>query len=70
MNFIKKLQRENEALKGQALEMIDRINDFKAFLLTEKFHKDTTIQTSDVQTWLTNIKQAGFDKKHEIEERE
>ncbi len=66
MNYIKQLRREKAAFEAQAKEMILRIQDFQAHLLTPKFHVDTTIQTSDVQAWLTNIKHAGFDKKHAV----
>ena len=52
MNYIKRLQKENEELKAEAQRTKDAGNEFRRHLNSSKFHKDTTIQVGDVHNWL------------------
>ena len=48
MNYIKRLEKENKA-KDEALEAaLAEIEHLRWYLQSEKFHRDTTVQTQDV----------------------
>lgn len=55
MNYIQKIQTENVELRESSRDCMERINLFRAHLLSSKFHNDPTIQTGDVLRWLENI---------------
>ena len=48
MNYIKRLERENSALKQELHELRRGLQHLKGYLQSEKFWHDTTVQTSDV----------------------
>ena len=55
MNYIKKLEWQVYAEKERRRKIHEAIVHFKMHLLSPKFHTDTTIQVSDVHSWLTDI---------------
>lgn len=55
MNYIKKLEWQVYAEKERRRKIHEKIVEFKMHLLSSKFHTDTTIQVSDVHSWLTEI---------------
>ena len=52
MNWIKKREMEHKAVKDEVKRIADMVNLFRRHLNSSKFHKDTTIQVSDVHNWL------------------
>jgi len=60
MHYVKKLKEKVEMLEKKNREVQDVINQFRKHLRIEKFHKDTTIQVSDVQSWLDIITEANY----------
>lgn len=48
MNYIKKLQEISAAKTRDIMEIQAELRDLISYLLSEKFHVDTTVQTSDV----------------------
>ena len=54
-NGILKLQNELEHLKKEKAEIMDTINHLKSYLLSSKFHHDTTVQVKDVLARLPDI---------------
>ena len=55
MNYIKKLEWQVYAEKERRRKIHEKIVEFKMHLLSPKFYTDTTIQVSDVHSWLTQI---------------
>ena len=55
MNYIKKLEWQVYAEKERRRKIHEKIVEFKMHLLSEKFHTDTTIQVTDVHSWLSAI---------------
>ena len=55
MNYIKQLQKENNDLQIQIIDMINKINEFRRHLNSSKFYIDPTIQVNDVQRYLNYI---------------
>ena len=55
MNYINTLQNENAQLKEQLTMAEELISEFRTYLITPKFHNDTTIQVRDVDTRLIEI---------------
>lgn len=56
MNYIKKLEQNNKHLTQNIERTNTIIDSLRAFLLTEKFHVDTTIQVADVDRYLLAIR--------------
>jgi hypothetical protein len=48
MNYIKKLEEENSALKDAAYLSMIELTDLYVYLTSSKFYDDTTVQVSDV----------------------
>jgi hypothetical protein len=56
MNYIKRLQSENE-IQAQEIERLNQgLSDLRSYMCSEKFHVDTTVQTSDILRWIEQIK--------------
>jgi hypothetical protein len=62
MNYIQQLQTDIEILSNDAIAKTDRIREFRAHLLSAKFHpiqedgsRGDWIATSDVMNWLLYI---------------
>lgn len=55
MNYIKQLQAD--ALDNATRDMVrqNRVNEFRTYLNSSKFHDDTTVQVADVHRWLDYI---------------
>lgn len=47
-NYINRLQAENAELKAELDRIREGITDLRAYLVSDKFSKDTTVQTRDV----------------------
>jgi len=58
MNYIKQMQENVEDLKKTNAEQCEVINEFLHYLGSSKFWNDPTIQVSEVQQMLVNIKMA------------
>ena len=43
-------------LKYEILRAVDDLNELKAYLLSDKFHNDTTVQVSDVLRRLEEVR--------------
>lgn len=43
-------------LKLEIAKADDAINDLRSYLLSDKFHKDPTVQVSDVLRYLENVR--------------
>ena len=54
-NGILKLRNEIDHLKREKAEIMDTINHLKSYLLSSKFHHDTTVQVKDVLARLPDI---------------
>jgi len=61
MNYIKKLQLENAAMDAQITAMQRGVNQLRRHLMSEKFHKDPTIQINDVERMCLDILFSGAD---------
>lgn len=48
MNYIKRLELENQALRQEKQEAKNMIHDLQRYLVSPKFHQDTTVQVQDV----------------------
>ena len=55
MNYIKQLQKDLKCQEDLNIDMINKINELRRHLNTDKFKHDTTIQVSDVHRWLYYI---------------
>lgn len=68
MNYIKKLEVETAAYGEQVLDARDCLNNLRAYLQSEKFHTDTTIQVQDVLNRLEPIRECLTETYYEIKE--
>lgn len=48
MNYIKRLELENQALRQEKQEASNMVKDLQMYLTSSKFHQDTTVQVQDV----------------------
>lgn len=55
-NYIHRLQREKGDLIAQLEQAHRLVDEFRAHLLTPKFHEDTTIQVRDVDARLVALR--------------
>jgi hypothetical protein len=55
MNYIEQLQADalDNGIRDMARQT--RVNEFRTYLNSSKFHDDTTVQVSDVHRWLDYI---------------
>ncbi len=51
-NYIQTLQQDRERLTDEKRAALAQITALKVYLTSAKFHKDTTVQVSDVLDWL------------------
>ena len=58
MNYIKRLQAEAETMQHLRNEADEALNEFLAYIRSEKFWNDPTIQVTDVLRWLKPIRKA------------
>jgi len=56
MNYILQLQEESKQQRQTIIGMLERLVEFRTYLNSAKFHKDTTIQVQDVHNWLDYIR--------------
>ena len=58
MNYIKKLESENEFLKNKILEISDIENDLRRYLSSSKFHgfENKFVNPDDIIRWLDTIR--------------
>jgi len=69
MNNIRALQVEVEAGKGFRLEFGAALNRFRAYLCSDKFHIDSTIQVQDVLNRLSDIERDAYSEYESIREQ-
>lgn len=58
VNYIKRLELENQALRQEKQEAANMIKDLQRYLVSPKFHQDTTVQVQDVMNriqWIPMI---------------
>ena len=48
MNYIKRLQKENEELRTDKKAARETLTELYSYLTSPKFHEDPTVQTADV----------------------
>ena len=69
MNYIKKLQIIADARAEQVADCNDNLNYLLAYLQSDKFHRDSTIQVQDVlnrlQSLRDSLSDSCFDEKKE-----
>jgi|GEM_PF-5889422 len=56
MNYIQKLQAENQALRQALASWNDGLSDVMRYLQSSKFWEDTTVQVSDAMMRLTEAR--------------
>ena len=56
MNYIKQLQKENKDLRQALTTVDDMIIQIEHYLLSSKFHQDTTVQIADVLLRLDEVR--------------
>ncbi len=52
MNYITKLQADNEALRAQLAAALEAINETRSYIASDKFRQDTTVQVQDIENRL------------------
>lgn len=60
MHYTEKLKTEIDMAAMAAVEVANRINEFRTLLQSSKFSADTTIQVGDVHRWLSYIQEGGL----------
>ena len=55
MNYIQRLQEERNQLITNAKKTEAQLNELRSYLLSPKFHNDTTVQVKDVLRRLEGI---------------
>jgi hypothetical protein len=61
MNYIRKLQEANKQLQSDMDYVTDWMINLEAYLLSSKFHQDTTVQTRDILLRLDELAQGLID---------
>lgn len=61
MNYILRLQMENEALRAEKAESLAACADLTRYLTSTKFHADTTVQVGDIHDRLAPIRSPLFE---------
>ena len=68
MNYIKKLEVCNCAYTEQVMDARDNLENLRAYLQSEKFHQDTTVQVQDVLNRLESIRECLTETYYDIKE--
>lgn len=54
-NYIATLQEKLRAARRREQAVYDTIADLRAYLLSPKFHADTTVQCADILRWMDEL---------------
>lgn len=65
MNYISRLQQENRHLGYNIKDAQAALNELCGYLLSPKFHNDTTVQVADVLRRLQPVRDALMQDKHD-----
>lgn len=57
MNYIKRIQQANEQYQSDMNYITDWMISLEKYLLSSKFHEDTTVQTGDILLRLNELAQ-------------
>jgi predicted component of type VI protein secretion system len=68
MNHIKKLEVVAASYTEQILDARDSLNNLRAYLQSDKFHTDTTVQVQDVLNRLEPLRECLSETYYEIKE--
>lgn len=64
-NYIQRLKAEKEAAEREVAALQEGFRDLRRYLLSSKFHDDTTVQASDVLLRLHSIMDQGTAARHQ-----
>lgn len=60
MNYIKKLEAQKNAFEAEVKSLGQSLIDLEVYLLSPKFHQDTTVQVQDILNRIGEMKANAF----------